>query len=47
MGKIDALNILHSVYVHDYLKILTTKIKTFTNMALKTARKRQLSNARF
>jgi hypothetical protein len=46
MGKTDVLYILHTVYVHDYLKILTTKIKTFTNMVLKTARKRLLSNAR-
>jgi hypothetical protein len=46
MGKMNALYIIHTVYVHDYLKIVTAKIKTFTDMALKTARKRLLSNAR-
>jgi len=35
LKKTDALQILHTVLVH--LEIATTKIKTFTNTALKTA----------
>jgi hypothetical protein len=35
-GKIGALYVLHTVYVHDYLKIVTTKIENFENSQEKT-----------
>jgi hypothetical protein len=31
MGKTDALYVLRTVYVHDYLKIVTTEIENFEN----------------
>jgi len=38
LRKMYAVQILHTVLVHVYLKIATDKIKTSTNMALKTAK---------
>jgi len=36
MGKSDALYVLHTVYVHDDLKIVTTKTENFENSQEKT-----------
>jgi hypothetical protein len=37
-GTFGLLHVLHTVLVHVYLNIATTKIKTFTDMGLGTAR---------
>jgi hypothetical protein len=46
MGKTDALHILHTLYIIDHLTVVTTKFKTFTIVALKTARKILLSKCK-